>query len=258
MYHPDLWGICINVKIYSKLFKTHSLTNSRKKQKITTYIKCLRDKGNCLAITGTGKMKSNVIQTATKEINLQFKDSCKFPFKYKNVDYNYCTKSLNQDEFLCGTSLGNTGVCSDLCPLENEICECDVLHIESDGPIGNQNFTKQNDTRNGKPHYFSIQQNMIYWTNSYWSYEEYDAYSKRFRFGQIYPSRFLSNGNGCKNTTQFFHFLGTVVKIKCLKYNSQCSATRMLSAKQIITKRNRLQQFRDVQEVQFQAKVWIL
>ena len=75
-------------------------------------------------------------------------------------------------------------------------------------------FTKQNDTRNGKPHYFSIQQNMIYWTNSYWSYEEYDAYLKRFRFGQIYPSRFLSNGNGCKNTTQFFHFLGTVVKIK--------------------------------------------
>ena len=41
-------------------------------------------------------------------------------------------------------------------------CDCDDLQIQDpDGDIGNQNFTKQNDTHNMKPYYFSIQRNML-------------------------------------------------------------------------------------------------
>ena len=66
---------------------------------------------------------------------------------------------------------------------ETDNCDCEVLKVESGtrwvnfkppGLIGNQNFTKQNGTLNGKPYYFSTQKNMISWKSQYWSYDIYD------------------------------------------------------------------------------------
>ena len=49
-------------------------------------------------------------------------------------------------------------------------CECNVLQIyDQVGVIGIQNFTKQNDTDNGNPIYFSTQQNMITSNNDFWT-----------------------------------------------------------------------------------------
>ena len=130
-------------------------------------------------------------------------------------------------------------------------CDCDVLQVfDPDGSIGYQNFTKQNQTRNGKPIYFSTQQTMIYWDNQYWSYDEYDADSETFITGRDqYSSKFFSNENGCKNTTTSKIQKGiiTYVNSQCLRENRNCSATRELT-------RHFAYGFSVDQKVQMQAK----
>ena len=134
---------------------------------------------------------------------------------------------------------------------ESANCDCDVLQVDDpDGLIGYQNFTKQNQTRNGKPIYFSIQQNMIYWDNQYWSYDEYDAKLETFVTGRDqFSSKFFSNENGCKNTNRSKIQKGIIIYVKsqCLRENKNCSATREL------TRRFEFG-FKVQQQVQMQAK----
>ena len=58
-----------------------------------------------------------------KQINVQARDPCKFPFIYENVTYNSCTKK--DHKFWCATSVNSTnhyqkswGYCNDFCPKE--------------------------------------------------------------------------------------------------------------------------------------------
>ena len=78
-------------------------------------------------------------------------------------------------------------------------CDCDVLQIEGPvGSFGNQNFTKQNDNHNGKPIYFSTQQNMIYWNKSYWSFDKYNASLNKFEWTESYATKSFSFENMCR------------------------------------------------------------
>ena len=134
---------------------------------------------------------------------------------------------------------------------KSDSCDCDVLEIDDPDPdlIGYQNFTKQNQTINGKPIYFSIQQNVISWYYEVWHYEEYDANIEFFRPRFKYDPPFFSfenpAKNGCKNAT------GTVsphkVKSRCLRDNSNCSGTRELT-------HNLTYGFKVSKQVQLQAK----
>ena len=83
----------------------------------------------------------------------------------------------------------------------NEIdnCDCDVLQINSPvGLFGNQSFTKQNDTRNGKPIYVSTQRNMISWNNHYWSYDKYNAHLEIFESLKNYSTNLFSFERMCQ------------------------------------------------------------
>ena len=65
---------------------------------------------------------------------------------------------------------------------ESANCDCDVLQMNSpDDWFDNQTFTKQNDTRNRKPIYFSTRGNMISWNQHYWSYDKYNSHSDMFQ-----------------------------------------------------------------------------
>ena len=137
---------------------------------------------------------------------------------------------------------------------KSDICDCDVLQIDDpDGVIGYQNFTKQNQTLNGKPIYFSIQQNIISWYYTVWHYEEYDANWELFRPRFTYNSPFFSfenpPKNGCKNAsgTVFPHKVKTLVKSRCLRDNSNRSGTRELTNNLTIG-------FKVAKQVQLQAK----
>ena len=116
----------------------------------------------------------------------------------------------------------------------NENCDCDVLQVnETSGVIGNQNFTKQNDTLNGKPYYFSIQRNMLSWDNHYWTYDKYNALTKMFESLQKnYSNYAFSFAHKCKPTKfTFADFAktGQSLNSQCLKKNSNCLATRELT-----------------------------
>ena len=134
---------------------------------------------------------------------------------------------------------------------ESANCDCDVLQVDDpDGLIGYQNFTKQNQTRNGKPIYFSTQQNMIYWDNQYWSYDKYDADLITFKAGiDKYGLTLFSNENGCKKTNRSKIQKGIIIYVKsqCLRENRNCSATRELT-------RHFAYGSRVHQQVQMQAK----
>ena len=77
---------------------------------------------------------------------------------------------------------------------ESDNCDCDVLQIESNGLIGNQNFTKQIGTLNGKPYYFSSKWYMISWKTGnrvypYWSIDKYNAIYNEFESKQNFTVR---------------------------------------------------------------------
>ena len=82
---------------------------------------------------------------------------------------------------------------------ENANCDCDVLQISSPvGWFGDQTFTKQNDTRNGKSIYFSTQRNMISWNNHYWSYDKYNGHSEIFESLKNYTTGLFSFDRTCQ------------------------------------------------------------
>ena len=83
-------------------------------------------------------------------------------------------------------------------------CECDVLQINnSNGVIGFQTFTKQNDAHNKKPYYFSVlpNRNMISWNGQYWSYEVYNQSFKTFESRRNYSENSFSFERNCENST---------------------------------------------------------
>ena len=87
---------------------------------------------------------------------------------------------------------------------ESANCDCDVLQVDDpDGLIGYQNFTKQNETRNGKPIYFSTQRNMIYWNKDYWSVDKYNALSDKFEWSKNYAAKSFSFEKMCKKVDEF-------------------------------------------------------
>ena len=82
---------------------------------------------------------------------------------------------------------------------ESNTCDCDVLQIEGPvGSFGNQSFTKQNDDHNGKPIYFSTQQDMIYWNEHYWSHDKYNAHLNKFEWTENYARKSFSFENMCR------------------------------------------------------------
>ena len=199
--------------------------------------RCLRDKilqtRNCSAkkeLTrinqGVQRLKRQFTNSPSTHEKFQANNPCKFPFIYKNVTYKSCTKK-DYDKFWCATTVNATnhqthfGTCNDLCPNEEDIsrskdvevtvltngldnCDCDLLQInDTYGPIGYQNFTKQNGLLNGKPYYFSRQGNMISWRNqyydNYWSYEKYNTSLKMFESTTSYPTQSFSFENKCND-----------------------------------------------------------
>ena len=109
---------------------------------------------------------------------------------------------------------------------ESDNCDCNVLQIydkfNSSG-IGIQNFTKQNDTHNGNPIYFSTQRNMLTSNDKFWTYYQYNAIEKMFEKKQTYSrENFFSFEEKCKNIT--LRYLSAISL--CLRDNSNCSGTR--------------------------------
>ena len=125
-------------------------------------------------------------------------------------------------------------ICSSYTVLINGInsCDCDDLQIQDpDGDIGNQNFTKQNDTHNTKPYYFSIQRNMLSWKvpEKKWSYEVYNSTTKKFESRRNYGTATFSFENGCeKRSSNLFDKNNNPATLisQCLKDNSNCLATK--------------------------------
>ena len=69
------------------------------------------------------------------------------------------------------------------------------------------NFTKQNGTLiNGKPYYFSMKRNIIYWEGTQWSYENYDSDSKKFETKMKVRAEFFIVEEMCKNEIQTIRF----------------------------------------------------
>ena len=115
---------------------------------------------------------------------------------------------------------------------ETDNCDCDVLHIDdSRGVIDNQIFTKQNETYNEKPYYFSSKGNMISWNNHFWSYDTYDSKLMIFESLENFPSKLFSFENMCKNTTRKLEWKGRSIFVnsQCLRHNSNCLATKELT-----------------------------
>ena len=102
-----------------------NILNRKTGKNIVTIIKCLNDNSNCSAskeLTMSFKDGNH-----SKQVQLQAKEPCQFPFIYKNVIYNSCIKRGKYlDKFWCATSVDATnrkkrwGQCNDLCPLEDE------------------------------------------------------------------------------------------------------------------------------------------
>ena len=116
-------------------------------------------------------------------------------------------------------------------------CDCDVLQIDDSlGVIGVQNFTKQNDTYNDRPIYFSSKYNMISWNNYFWFYDTYDNNLKIFESAEKFTKKIFSFENKCKNW-ETVRWNGRKIKSRCLRDNSNCSATsdftRKIEDKQI-------------------------
>ena len=113
---------------------------------------------------------------------------------------------------------------------ESDNCDCDVLQVnDPDGPIGYQNFTKQNGTLDGKPYYFSTQQNMISW-NNHWFYEVYNPNLVVFESKQLFLTKaevFSFENTMCEDGDTFYYERS--IKSQCLKDNSYCFATRELT-----------------------------
>ena len=99
------------------------------------------------------------------------------------------------------------------------------------GFVGNQIFTKQNGTINGKPVYFSTQQSIISWKGQYWSHDIYDDHLKMFTSIKTYPTNVFSFDKNCTNVTWNtpWHYLSIFVKSQCLRENSNCSATKQIT-----------------------------
>ena len=71
-----------------------------------------------------------------KQIKLKAKDSCKFPFIYKNVTYKACAKK--GEESWCATTVNSTnhyqgiwGYCNDFCPKEEGTLKSDEVAVKS-------------------------------------------------------------------------------------------------------------------------------
>ena len=100
---------------------------------------------------------------------------------------------------------------------ESDNCDCDVLQVnDPDGPIGYQNFTKQNGTLDGKPYYFSTQQNMISW-NNHWFYEVYNPNLVVFESKQLFLTKaevFSFENTMCEDGDTFYYERS--IKSQCL------------------------------------------
>ena len=107
---------------------------------------------------------------------------------------------------------------------ESDNCDCNVLQIyDKFGVIGIQNFTKQNNTHNGNPIYFSTLQNMITSNDDHWTYYQYNAAEKMFYRKRTYSKQdFESFKNKCKNFG--LRYISEISQ--CLRDNSNCSGTR--------------------------------
>ena len=115
---------------------------------------------------------------------------------------------------------------------ESNNCDCDVLQINDPyGSIGNQNFTRQNGTYNEKPYYVSGQWNMISWNNHFWSYDTYNSKFKMIESSKIHSPNIFSFEHMCQNVTKKVFWNGSIVKSRCLRDNSNCSATNDFSMK---------------------------
>ena len=202
---------------------------------------CLKHNNACFARRGAIFNVSDETLNMEIELVLRTNDPCKFPFIYENVTYTSCTKKDFPSAFWCATTVnatnhyqGHYGYCNDLCPNEDQ-CDCNVLQVnESDDLMGNQNFTKQNGTWNGKPFYFSMQQGRISWNIYYWSYDIYHENLKRFVPGHHYNEEIFSLKTVCKGgrigkIQRVQREKTFLIKTQCLRDNNNCSAEKELA-----------------------------
>ena len=96
---------------------------------------CLRHNSNCLATRELSWTRSTG-GSKTKRIKLQAKNPCKFPFIYRNVTYNSCTKK-DYNKIWCATTVNATnhetsfGICNALCPREDFVIKPDEVVVKS-------------------------------------------------------------------------------------------------------------------------------
>ena len=101
-----------------------NILNRKTGKNIVTIIKCLNDNSNCSAskeLTMSFKDGNH-----SKQVQLQAKEPCQFPFIYKNVIYKSCIKRGKYlDKFGCATTVDSNikltswGYCNDLCPVQD-------------------------------------------------------------------------------------------------------------------------------------------
>ena len=138
----------VELKTYPKtFFSLESICNNETwtlgwPNKVHT--RCLKDnsKNTCSAIR---EFTVNVNIGDQKQINVQARDPCKFPFVYENVKYKSCTRKGHK--FWCATSVNSTqlstnhypeswGYCNDFYPKEERSDEVAVKSLHSGLVVG--------------------------------------------------------------------------------------------------------------------------
>ena len=106
-----------------KIFKTHSFANFRKHINIDVSSQCLKDNSKCSATRELTRKIPVWNNDGFQPKKLQAKNTCKFPFIYKKVRYDSCTKKKKKN-FWCATTVDaknkkiSWGYCNDLCPTD--------------------------------------------------------------------------------------------------------------------------------------------
>ena len=114
---------------------------------------------------------------------------------------------------------------------ENNECGCDILQINYSGDPNNTdyNFTIQSEQINGRPYYFSIQRDIIWWNekDKRWSCNAYKENDQRAFYLPVFDiPRNISSLCFANNTEwTFLRDDDKVVKSKCF-IGQKCSASR--------------------------------
>ena len=157
---------------------------------------------------------------------------CLFTFQNRWLRCDELVMSKGLDELWCATSVDANldmiqwGFCSGLCPNQN--FSCDILQIYySEDPNNYHDFIQQSGVINERPFYFSINKEIIWWSNTAksWMCHAYNenglTFQPIFQIKKNLRSLNLSN----KSNWTILRKDDKIIKSRCVKIN-RCLAAK--------------------------------